>query len=89
MLYIIGTDNNLYKIGISKDPNKRLKQLQTGNGNKLKIIQVFDVQNDRQLEKRLHGMLWQFKSILGENEWFYLTEDVLSWLISYINSIKC
>lgn len=89
MLYIIGTDNNLYKIGISKDPNKRLKQLQTGNGNKLRIIQVFNVNNERQLEQRLHGMLWQSKSVLSKNEWFFLTEDALSWLISYINSIKC
>ncbi|MFM6156923.1 MAG: GIY-YIG nuclease family protein, partial [Sphaerospermopsis kisseleviana] len=29
MLYIIQADNDLYKIGISKDPSKRLKQLQT------------------------------------------------------------
>lgn len=87
MLYIIGTDNNLYKIGISKDPNKRLKQLQTGNGNKLRIIQVFNVNNERQLEQRLHGMLWQSKSVLGKNEWFCLTEDALSWLISYIKKL--
>lgn len=89
MLYIIGADNDLYKIGISKNPDKRLKQLQTGNGNKLRIIRTFEVANESMLEKKLHNMLWQSKSILGKSEWFSLTEDTLNWLISYVNCLKC
>lgn len=33
-IYVIGTENQV-KIGFSKTPEKRLKQLQTGNMNKL------------------------------------------------------
>ena len=41
-LYIIQSDvTGMIKIGRSKDPQKRLKQLQTGNPNKLKLIAEF------------------------------------------------
>ena len=32
----------MIKAGRSKDPQKRLKQLQTGNSNKLKLIASFE-----------------------------------------------
>ena len=41
-LYIIQSDKTgMIKIGRSKNPQKRLKQLQTGNPNKLKLIASF------------------------------------------------
>ena len=41
-LYFIQSDiTGMIKIGRSKDPVKRLKQLQTGNANKLKLIASF------------------------------------------------
>ena len=43
-LYIIRCgDSDLFKIGISKYPEKRLKQLQTGNPHILKILFTFKV----------------------------------------------
>ena len=41
-LYIIQSDKTgMIKIGRSKNPQKRLKQLQTGNPNKLKLSASF------------------------------------------------
>jgi hypothetical protein len=70
MIYLFADDNN-FKIGISVNPHKRLKQLQTGNGSKLRIVKVFDnpskIYNERLMERRLHYLLRQFKKT---GEWF-------------------
>lgn len=85
MLYIIQADNDLYKIGISKDPSKRLKQLQTGNGQKLRLYKTYQVINERVLEKKIHAMLWENKSLLGKSEWFKLCPLTLEWLENWLN----
>tara|TARA_A100001015_G_C14951098_1_gene696792 strand:+ start:18 stop:311 length:294 start_codon:yes stop_codon:yes gene_type:complete len=67
-LYIIQSDKNgAIKIGRSKNPPKRLKQLQTGCPDKLKIILV--VENMGHLEKNLHQRLKDYKS-RKKGEWF-------------------
>ena len=37
-MYIISNDKGYIKVGISKNPKRRLKQLQTGNQNKLTLL---------------------------------------------------
>ena len=65
-LYIIQSSyTGMIKIGRSKDPEKRLKQLQTGNPNKLKLIASFE--NQGWQEKSLHEIL---ESHRLEGEWF-------------------
>ena len=65
-LYIIQSDvTGMIKIGRSKDPQKRLKQLQTGNPNKLKLIAYFEGEGWR--EKLLHEHLSSHRL---EGEWF-------------------
>tara|TARA_B100000212_G_C27355295_1_gene525577 strand:+ start:1167 stop:1463 length:297 start_codon:yes stop_codon:yes gene_type:complete len=65
-LYIIQSDfTGMIKIGRSKNPSKRLKQLQTGNPNKLKLIASFKEMGWR--EKLIHENLKQFRK---EGEWF-------------------
>lgn len=86
MLYIIEADNNLYKIGISANPLRRLKQLQTGNGQKLKILKTYAVENEKITEKRLHAMLWQNQSISGRTEWFNLSHECLEWLLQFLET---
>ena len=65
------------KIGMSDDPEKRLKQLQTGNPRILRIIISIKC-NSRQhafeLEKTLHRML-ERNNIL--NEWFFVKKKSL------------
>ena len=52
-LYFIQSDfTGMIKIGRSKDPQKRLKQLQTGNPNRLKLIASFKGKGEE--EKYLH-----------------------------------
>ena len=65
-LYIIQSDlTGMIKIGRSKDPAKRLKQLQTGNPNKLKLIACFEGEGWK--EKILHERLEKFRL---QGEWF-------------------
>ena len=84
MLYIIHSDQDLYKIGISHNPEKRLKQLQTGNGSKLRLYKTYSVRNEAILEKKIHNMLWQNKAILGKSEWFRLCPETLEWLDDFL-----
>ena len=65
-LYIIQSDvSGMIKIGRSKDPAKRLKQLQTGNPNKLRLIASFKELGWR--EKIIHESLKKWSE---EGEWF-------------------
>lgn len=78
--YIINRrGSNEYKIGQSIKPEKRLKQLQTGNGQSLKIIGCF--YTDKYLEKRLHKM-FMFDRKVGE--WFVLSEEKLDMILTYL-----
>ena len=72
MIYLIqNVTTDDIKIGISKNPLKRLSQLQTGNGDKLILLGVYEVGNDRAIEKRLHKMFWQSRQ---KGEWFRFPE---------------
>ena len=65
-LYIIQSDmSGNIKIGRSKDPQKRLKQLQTGNPNKLKLIAFFEGEGWK--EKIIHEKLRRYRL---KGEWF-------------------
>ena len=68
-LYIIQSDSTgNFKIGRSKHPEKRLKQLQTGNPNKLKLILVLENQGHR--EKLLHNRINSWTRKKSKGEWF-------------------
>lgn len=75
-VYIIASNSNgPVKIGHSKDPQKRLKQLQTGHSDKLSLyhMEEFDgLEKAKLFEKIIH------KNINYQNrsgEWFNLTVD--------------
>lgn len=71
-IYVIGTEHR-QKIGFSKDPSSRLKQLQTGNAEELHLHGSIEVSEDRvkMLEKFLHKDL-SYKRVKGE--WFNMTK---------------
>lgn len=78
-IYIIGTDEQV-KIGFSKHPEKRLKQLQTGNMNKLKLYYKEEIQDTkvRIVEKLIHRDLISYKKV---GEWFAISPtDAISHL---------
>jgi len=69
-VYLIQSlENGFYKIGVSKNPKKRIKQLQTGNPVTLKLITVFKTEYPYQIESFLHK---RFSHCHREGEWFEL-----------------
>ena len=77
-IYIISANINgeiLYKIGISKDAKKRLKELKTGNAADLNIINQFESKWASKIEANLHR---RFYSTKISGEWFSLTPEIVS-----------
>jgi hypothetical protein len=75
-IYLIqNLETSRYKIGISKNPTKRIKTLQTGSGEELKLINTYETPNARKIESILHN-IYESKRTIGE--WFEisLTEEV-------------
>jgi hypothetical protein len=68
-IYIIGSDNPPYKIGISKNPERRLKNLQTGHPYKLKIWELRKTESKKTklLESVIHKHLDSYRM---SGEWF-------------------
>lgn len=58
-----------YKIGYSKHPEFRIKELQTGNPKKLVIVHKFETKHGMGVETYLHNF-YDYKRGLGE--WFNL-----------------
>ena len=84
-LYIIQTDKTgAFKIGRSKNPTKRLKQLQTGCPDKLRLLLVLE--NKGHMEKNLHQRLRNFKS-RRNGEWFDFdgTASLPDWIYEQID----
>jgi len=66
------------KIGLSSDPDQRLKKLQTANPVKLKIIKKFefDCRSDAEkVERTIHYLAGKRNKKL-EGEWFILFESI-------------
>lgn len=61
---------SLYKIGISNDPQGRLKTLQTASPYKLKLYHTFTADNASAAEQALHAALHNQRK---EGEWFELS----------------
>jgi len=74
-LYIISNGEGAIKVGLSKHPEKRVKQLQTGNENSLSLLfcEEFECSREKvfKIEKMVHKNLsMRCKKRVGE--WFYL-----------------
>lgn len=89
-IYLIKSyDTGYYKIGIAKNPDLRLKQLQTANHEKLEIIHTYETSNYSKLEVSLHNHYSYCHKI---NEWFTLNlEDEVKFIdicSKFDNAIK-
>lgn len=75
-IYVISseTNTNLCKIGLSKSPESRLKQLQTGHPDKLKIHYLREIDESKvyEMEKLIHDTLKFYKE---RNKWFNISVD--------------
>ena len=75
-IYLIQSiENGYYKIGVSKHPKKRVKQLQTGNSSELKLIETYQSEYAHKVERTLQR---RYSYLKKEGEWFDLSikEDV-------------
>lgn len=81
-VYLIQSlEEGYYKIGVSKNPKKRIKQLQTGNSSELKLIHSYPSEYAHKIEKAIHNLLKHCKK---EGEWFDMSlPDALSF------DVKC
>lgn len=75
-VYLIeDSNNNTYKIGVTrKNDKRRLQKLQTGNSTKLTIKYLFETEYPFRLESMLHN---KFKQYLILNEWYELPSDIV------------
>lgn len=70
-----------HKIGITKNhPDKRAKQLQTGNSNKISTLNYYESANYKKIERMLHKK-YLSKKTETENEWFNLTDEDVNTFI--------
>jgi len=82
-IYLIQSlENSYYKIGVSKHPNKRIKELQTGNSSKLKLVESYQSEFAHLIEKTLQR---KYVYLRKEGEWFDMS---ISNEVSFINECK-
>jgi len=87
-IYIIYNGSNSVKVGITKnDPDKRLKQLSTGNDSKLELKYFEKIECSHHhvllIEKNIHSELGKTYERLN-GEWFRIKDDSD---IEYIESV--
>jgi hypothetical protein len=67
-VYLIQSlENSYYKIGISKNPNRRIKELQTGNSSLLKLVETYQSEFAEKIERTLQR---RYAHLRKEGEWF-------------------
>jgi len=67
--------NKHVKVGISADPDKRLKQIQTGNPNRIKLVArwwFFSKRDARKVEQLAHTLL-KMRDVHTNGEWFQIS----------------
>lgn len=79
-VYLLRVGNS-YKIGCSKNPDKRIRQLQTGSSASIQCAHLLPTNYYQQIESQLHAKFADKRDI---GEWFHLeAEDV-----AYIRSLN-
>jgi predicted GIY-YIG superfamily endonuclease len=67
-IYLIQSlEEGYYKIGVSKNPSKRVEQLQTGNSSPLKLIEVYYTEHADKIERILQR---KYEHCRKKGEWF-------------------
>jgi hypothetical protein len=69
-VYLIRGNDGKYKIGIAKNPFQRINQLQTGNSDKLTLIETYLSENASKIESALHN---RYSHVRNVGEWFDLS----------------
>lgn len=73
-IYLIQSlEEGYYKIGVSKHPNKRITELNTGNSSPLKLIETYKSEFANQIEKTLQRKYHHLKK---NGEWFNISVSI-------------
>ena len=81
-VYILKTSDDVYKIGVAKDVESRVRQLQTGSVEEITLVNKFLSEFPFKIESTLHR---KYNSNRINGEWYYLTEENLN---SFINDCE-
>ena len=81
-LYLIQSGKNIFKIGVAKNVEMRLKDLQSINSAKLKLVKKCYTEDPFKKENFLHN---KFKDKRINNEWFHLDESDKTFIINYFD----
>lgn len=80
--FILDADADRIKIGHSRDPWKRLRQLQTGSAGKLTLVGV--IAGDPAIEKQMH---FEHRDANVHREWFSHGSAAVRWLNMQTNNM--
>lgn len=79
-VYLMGDSgqDNTFKIGVTRgEVNKRIKELQTGNGEEIYLVNYYETQYPFFIERLLHTKLYPKQK---RNEWFNLdNNDIINF----------
>ncbi|MDD5285714.1 MAG: GIY-YIG nuclease family protein [Desulfuromonadaceae bacterium] len=67
--FVLDTNTSQVKIGRGSDVRKRVCNLQTGNPSRLLLMGWIRVENDNEVERRLHA---RYQDHRGIGEWFHI-----------------
>ena len=82
-IYLIQSlEDGYYKIGVSKHPKKRVKELQTGNSSELKLIESYESEHAHKVERALQR---RYSYMKKEGEWFDMS---ISQEVSFLSDCK-
>jgi hypothetical protein len=84
-IYLIGVEGAEHvKFGYSKNPDKRLKQLQTGSAQKLILLNMFSYGQKRAklMERKIHKC---FSCYRMTGEWFEMDHVTATQLFTWAN----
>ena len=85
VIYLLTNNNDQYKIGITKyNAKKRIKNLQTGNGDIIDVVAEFESKYNNKIEGALHKR-YGTKRLKGE--WFVLEKKDIQNFISECQSL--
>lgn len=83
-VYLLKSENGFYKIGKTKDINKRLEQIQKEYPVKIKLIHFIKTDDYTALENKFHRAYDQYRT--DTTEWFKLPEKAVDEICSHESS---
>ena len=78
-VYLIRLSSGECKIGISKNVENRISNLQTANPNEINLLHTFPASNAREAESVLHQ---KFSHLRIRNEWYSLKKEDIEYIIA-------